>query len=130
MSEESFLPDEEDCAETWRALRWPDEPQCVECGSSDVALQDWDYLSSLRRYQCRSCGRWFNDRSGTCLESAGGHSFRRGSTCFGRWTRTGRPVTLRRTFPIPTKRSTGWRRRCGRPSTSGARSGSSRSPER
>jgi transposase-like protein len=70
LSEESFLPDEEDCAETWRALRWPDGPECVECGSSDVAVQDWDYLSSLRRYQCRSCGRWFNDRSGTFLESA------------------------------------------------------------
>lgn len=70
LSEESFLPDEEDCAETWRALRWPDGPECVECGSSDVAVQDWDYLSSLRRYQCRSCDRWFNDRSGTFLESA------------------------------------------------------------
>jgi len=70
LSEESFLPDEEDCAETWRALRWPDGPECVECGSSDVAVQDWDYLSSLHRYKCHACGRWFNDRSGTFLESA------------------------------------------------------------
>jgi transposase-like protein len=70
LSEESFLPDAEDCAETWRTLRWPDGPECVECGSSDVAVQDWDYLSSLRRYQCRECGRWFNDRSGTFIESA------------------------------------------------------------
>jgi len=70
LSEESFLPDAEDCAETWRALRWPDGPECVECGSSDVAVQDWDYLSSLRRYQCRECRRWFNDRSGTFIESA------------------------------------------------------------
>lgn len=70
LTEESFLPDEEDCAETWRALRWPDGPECVECGSPDVAVQDWDYLSSLRRYQCRECGRWFNDRSGTFIESA------------------------------------------------------------
>jgi len=70
LSETSFLPDEEDCAETWRTLRWPDGPQCVECGSMDVAVQDWDYLSSLRRYQCRRCGRWFNDRSGTFLESS------------------------------------------------------------
>jgi hypothetical protein len=46
LSEESFLPDAEDCAETWRALRWPDGPECVECG------------------------RWFNDRSGTFLESS------------------------------------------------------------
>jgi transposase-like protein len=70
LSEESFLPDEEDCAETWRALRWPDGPECVECGSGDVAVQDWDYLSSLRRYQCRECGRWFNDRSGTFIENS------------------------------------------------------------
>jgi len=70
LSKTSFLPDEEDCAETWRALRWPDGPQCVECGSMDVAVQDWDYLSSLRRYQCRRCSRWFNDRSGTFLESS------------------------------------------------------------
>jgi transposase-like protein len=70
LSEESFLPDEEDCAETWRALRWPDGPECVECGSGDVAVQDWDYLGSLRRYQCRECGRWFNDRSGTFIESS------------------------------------------------------------
>lgn len=70
LSEESFLPDAEDCAETWRALRWPDGPECVECGSLDVAVQDWDYLSSLRRYECRDCGRWFNDRSGTFIESS------------------------------------------------------------
>jgi len=70
LSEESFLPDEEDCTETWRALRWPDGPECMECGSGNVAVQDWDYLSSLRRYQCRECGRWFNDRSGTFLENS------------------------------------------------------------
>ncbi len=70
LSEESFLPDAEDCAETWRALRWPDGPRCVRCGSSNVAVQDWDYLSRLRRYECRDCGRWFNDRSGTFLESS------------------------------------------------------------
>lgn len=47
LSEESFLPDEEGCAETWRALRWLDGPECVEYGSSDVTVQDWDYLSLL-----------------------------------------------------------------------------------
>ena len=70
LSEESFLPDAEDCAETWRALRWPDGLRCVRCGSSDVAVQDWDCLSRLRRYECRECGRWFNDRSGTFIESS------------------------------------------------------------
>jgi len=72
LSEESFLPDAEDCAETWRALRWPDGPRCrcVRCGSSNVAVQDWDYLSQLRRYECRECGRWFNDRTGTFIESS------------------------------------------------------------
>lgn len=70
LSEESFLPDAEDCAETWRALRWPEGPECVECGSSDVAVQDWDYLSRLRRYKCRECGRWLGVRSETFLESS------------------------------------------------------------
>ena len=27
-------------------------------------------LSRLRRYECRECGRWFNDRTGTFLESS------------------------------------------------------------
>jgi transposase-like protein len=68
LTEESFLPDAADCAETWRALRWPDGPECVECGSSDVAVQARSYRGHLRRYECRQCGRWFSDRTGTFLE--------------------------------------------------------------
>jgi hypothetical protein len=35
-----------------------------------VAVQDWDYLSLLRRQECWECRRWLNDRSGTFIESA------------------------------------------------------------
>ncbi len=43
-----------------------------------MAIQDWGYLSRLRRYECRECGRWFNDRSGTFLE--------RSRVRFPKWT--------------------------------------------
>jgi len=70
LSEESFLPDGEDCAETWRQLRWPDGPKCVECGSSEVAVRTTGYRDHLCRYECEECGRWFTDTSGTFIENA------------------------------------------------------------
>jgi transposase-like protein len=36
LSKESFLPDEADCAETWRQLRWTEGPECPECGSMEI----------------------------------------------------------------------------------------------
>ncbi len=70
LSEESFLPDGEDCAETWRQLRWPDGPECVECGSSNVTVRTTEYRDHLYRYECEECGRWFTDTSGTFIENA------------------------------------------------------------
>lgn len=31
-------------------------------------VQDRQYIGHLWRYECRACGRWFTDRSGTFLE--------------------------------------------------------------
>ncbi len=70
LSEDSFLPDGEDCAETWRALRWPDGPKCVEWGSTEVAVRTTKYRDHLYRYECEECGRWSADTSETFIENA------------------------------------------------------------
>jgi hypothetical protein len=70
LSGESFFPDAEGCAETWRRLRWPDGPEQVECGSSDVAVRTTEYRDHLYRYECEECRRWFTDTSGTFIENA------------------------------------------------------------
>jgi hypothetical protein len=36
LSKESFLPDEADCAETWRQLHWPEGVECPEYGSTEI----------------------------------------------------------------------------------------------
>ena len=39
LDDESFLPDEADCAQTWRALRWPNGLQCPRCHSDDIHVK-------------------------------------------------------------------------------------------
>ena len=68
LSNASFLPDEKDCAESWRAQRWSDGVQCVACGSRQVESRTEQYRGHLCRYHCQDCDRWFNDLSGTVLE--------------------------------------------------------------
>lgn len=64
----SFLPDAKDCAESWRAQRWPEGVRCVECGSRQVQCRTEQYRDYLCRYKCQGCGHWFNDLSQTKLE--------------------------------------------------------------
>jgi transposase-like protein len=64
----SFLPNEADCAETWRAQRWPNGVWCMYCRSTNVECQSRRYRGYLCRYCCRDCRRWFNDLTGTELE--------------------------------------------------------------
>ena len=69
LSKESFLPDEVDCAETWRQLRWTEGPECPECGSIEIQTR----LKNRRgcfHYCCRSCGRWFTNTADTFLEAS------------------------------------------------------------
>ena len=43
LSNASFLPDEKDCAESWRAQRWSDGVHCVVCGSTKVESRSEQY---------------------------------------------------------------------------------------
>ncbi len=67
LTKASFWPDEADCAETWRKVRWPDGVRCVECGSQDVTCRTQNYRGHLCRYRCNACGKWFSDLTGTEL---------------------------------------------------------------
>lgn len=67
LSNASFLPNEQDCAESWREQRWPEGVKCVRCGSSEVRCRTKQYRGYLRRYKCQGCGKWFNDLTETPL---------------------------------------------------------------
>jgi transposase-like protein len=67
LSNASFLPSAQDCAETWRAQRWPEGVECVACSSKQVQCRTEQYRDHLCRYKCQACGKWFNDLSGTPL---------------------------------------------------------------
>lgn len=68
LTNASFLPNEADCAETWRAQRWPRGVRCVYCGSANVGCRSRRYRGCLCRYCCRDCRWWFNNLTGTELE--------------------------------------------------------------
>lgn len=68
LSNESFMPDEEECAETFRQIHWANGVTCVDCGSSNVKCRTENYRDYYCRYECLDCGRWFNDLSGTIFE--------------------------------------------------------------
>lgn len=69
LSKESFLPDEVDCAETWRQLRWTEGPECPECGSIEIQTRQKNRRGCFH-YCCRSCGRWFTGTTDTFLEAS------------------------------------------------------------
>ena len=66
------LIDDAKCFETVRDLRWPDGVRCPECDSAEVVKDGRDDTQPQRqRYQCRGCGRRFDDLTGTIF--AGHH---------------------------------------------------------
>ena len=72
MDVESFMPGEEECLGHLHLLRWPGGVRCVFCGSERVVKTGMHGKRvRAQRYHCRSCDRWFNDKTGTPF--AGSH---------------------------------------------------------
>jgi transposase-like protein len=60
------MPIEEECVETLRELRWKNGVKCVGCASLNVKKDGVRGLYQI--YQCKDCGSYFNDRSGTIFQ--------------------------------------------------------------
>jgi transposase-like protein len=66
------IVDDAKCYEVVRSLRWPDGVRCPHCDSAHVVMQGRDEAQpERRRYECRACGRRFDDLTGTIF--AGHH---------------------------------------------------------
>jgi transposase-like protein len=66
------LIDDAKCFETVRERRWPHGVRCAHCGAEAVVKHGRDETQPERqRYHCRSCGRYFDDLTGTIF--AGHH---------------------------------------------------------
>ena len=60
--------DDAKCYEVVRHLRWPAGVRCPHCDSDGVVKQGRDETEPQRqRYECRSCGRRFDDLTDTIL---------------------------------------------------------------
>src|SRR3954469_7862369 len=65
------ITDDAKCCEMVRRLRWPDGTRCPHCDSAHVVKQGRDDTEPQRqRYECRACGRRFDDLTDTIF---GGH---------------------------------------------------------
>jgi transposase len=66
------IVDDAKCYEVVRSLRWPEGVRCPHCDSAHVVKQGRDESQpERRRYECRACGRRFDDLTGTLF--AGHH---------------------------------------------------------
>src|SRR5436305_1186339 len=64
--------DDATCYEMVRQLRWPDGVRCPHCEADTIVKQGRDDTEpQRRRYECRSCGRRFDDLTDTIF--AGHH---------------------------------------------------------
>ena len=66
LSIRSFMPSDRECAQALREVRWAVALICLYCGSGRVVRRGWR-KGLYRRYMCKDCGRWFNDRTGTAM---------------------------------------------------------------
>lgn len=61
-----YFSDEDVCIEFVAKLRWPDgEPVCPKCGSKGAY-----YLSTQRRWKCKTCRKQFSVKVGTIFEDS------------------------------------------------------------
>jgi transposase-like protein len=66
------ITDDAKCYDMVRQLRWPDGVRCPRCDAAQVVKQGRDDTEPHRqRYECRSCGRRFDDLTDTIF--AGHH---------------------------------------------------------
>lgn len=64
------LIDDDKCYETVRKLRWPEGVRCPHCDAQEVIRRGRDEHEKARqRYECKGCGKRFDDLSGTVLAS-------------------------------------------------------------
>ena len=63
------LMDDATCYEVVRELGWADGVRCPGCGSDQVNKRGLhDHQAYRQRYICQTCGRQFEDLSGTIFE--------------------------------------------------------------
>ena len=62
------LVSEAQCHKTIRQLRWQGGVYCPHCDGSETIRRGYDGPGRhLRRYECKTCGRRFDDLTGTVL---------------------------------------------------------------
>jgi transposase-like protein len=57
------------CAQRLRGARWPEQVRCPHCHSEEVT-DIRQYMGVFQRYLCLTCGRTFNDKTGTIFENS------------------------------------------------------------
>ena len=62
-----FLPRREDCFEYLRSKRWKEGVRCPHCGSPNI-WSDGFTPKGAKKYECKECGGYFNDLTGTIFE--------------------------------------------------------------
>jgi transposase-like protein len=61
--------DDKKCVQILRRLRWPGSTKCPSCNSFEV-IKSGKHQEFYQRYRCKSCGRIFNDKTGTIFEGS------------------------------------------------------------
>lgn len=63
------LIDEQRCYEELRQMRWPDGVKCPYCDAKLVNKRGFHtHQAHRQRYTCKSCGKQFDDLTGTIFE--------------------------------------------------------------